>query len=368
MAKALKMINIHPNPQQPREYFDAEKMAELTASVKEFGVMTPIEVRRRPEGGYEIVMGERRYRANKEAGNTTIKAEIVDVPSDIKAFRRAMGENLGRCDMTPLEEGRGYRRILEEDTAEDGSPLTEADVANAYGKTVRHVKIRIQLLDLVPEAQHHLTHGHIGLAAAHRISELKPENQQAVIKKWAKGGDDGKAMDENSLLHFAHQVREQERQPGFFDVEELTEDEKTERRAAQIRTRNKLDQIERVRSLLEELAKTPLEDLASALEGQIGARLEQLERTAKSLQDAKFAIRQAKACADARRIVASSAAEAPKQVESGTEDAEVQTVDLDAEFATLLAEVITENAPGDGGEERHNEDAAADETSVPVAA
>nr|BEK65772.1 hypothetical protein KPHV_29990 [Kitasatospora purpeofusca] len=368
MAKTLKMINIHPNPNQPREFFDEEKMAELVASVKEHGVMTPIEVRRRPEGGYEIVMGERRYRANKEVGNPLIKAEIVEVASDIKAFRRAMAENVNRADMTPLEEGRGYRRILDEDVNDDGSPLTEKDVADAYGKTVRYVKIRLQLLDLIPSAQHHLTHGHIGTAAAHRISELKPENQKAVITKWAQGGEGGKPMDENALLHFAHQVREQERQPSMFDVEELTDDEKAERASRKWSTRNKLDRIEQVRALLEELAKTPVEELASALEGQIGARLDQLERTAKSLQDAKFAVRQAKACADARRIVASSAAEAPKRAEPDTEDAEA--VDLDAEFATLLAEVVTENAPGadgDDSEERHTE-GAADETPVPVAA
>ncbi|WP_316521250.1 ParB/RepB/Spo0J family partition protein [Kitasatospora brasiliensis] len=348
MAKLLKMAQIHPNPNQPREYFDEEKMAELRGSVEEFGVMAPIEVRRRPQGGYEIVMGERRYRANKEAGNTTIRAEIVDTASDIKAFRRSMAENLGRADMTPLEEASGFRRILDEDRNEDGSELTEADVAKAFGKTPRFIKMRLQLLSLIPAAKHHLTHGHIGAAAAHRISELKPENQEAVIKKWANGGDNGKPMDENELLHFAHQVREQERQPGMFDVEELTEDEKAERTAARRATRNKLDQIERVRELLEELAKTPIKDLAVALEGQIVARLDQLERTAKSLQDAKFHLRQAKACADVRQIVASSAAAAPTLSEAPDEDGSAEPGDpdalLEAEFADMLAEIVAEDA------------------------
>nr|BFD91000.1 hypothetical protein KitaXyl93_23600 [Kitasatospora sp. Xyl93] len=362
MAKTLKMTQIHPNPKQPREYFDEEKMAELRGSVEEFGVMTPIEVRRRPQGGYEIVMGERRYRANMEVGNTTIRAEIVDTASDIKAFRRSMAENLGRADMTPLEEASGFRRILDEDRNEDGGELTEADVAKAFGKTPRFVKMRLQLLSLIPSVRHHLTHGHIGVAAAHRISELKPENQEAVIKKWANGGDDGQAMDENELLHFAHQVREQERQPGMFDVEELTEDEKVERTAARRATRNKLDQIERVRELLDGLAKTPVEELAVALEGQIVARLDQLERTAKSLQDAKFQIRQAKAHADARQIVASSAAVAPTLSETPDEDGNASLGNpdalLEAEFADMLAEIIAEDAGTAQGAD----------ASVPVAA
>ncbi|MEU3559739.1 ParB/RepB/Spo0J family partition protein [Kitasatospora sp. NPDC006786] len=348
MAKMLKLTQIHPNPTQPREYFDEEKMDELRDSVREFGVIQSIEVRRRPAGGYEIVAGERRYRASVDVGKTTIKAEIVDTASDIKAFRRSMAENLGRADMTPLEEAAGYRRILDEDRNGDGSELTEADVAKSFGKTPRYVKMRLQLLSLVPSVRHHLTHGHIGVAAAHRISELQPENQEAVIKKWANGGDDGKAMDENELLHFAHQVREQERQPSMFDVEELTEDEKVERSAVRRATRNKLDRIEQVRELLDGLAKTPIEELAVALEGQIVARLDQLERTAKSLQDAKFQIRQAKACADARQIVASGAAAAPTLSEAPGRNDAADTANpdarLEAEFADMLAEIVAEDA------------------------
>ncbi|MGW7579810.1 ParB/RepB/Spo0J family partition protein [Kitasatospora sp. NPDC054768] len=371
MAKMLKMSQIHPNPNQPREYFDDEKMAELRSSIEEFGVLAPIEVRRRPQGGYEIVMGERRYRANGEVGKTTIKAEIVDTVSDIKAFRRSVAENVNRADMTPLEEGRAFQRILDEDINDDGSALTDADVAKAFGKTTRFVRIRIQLLDLVPAVQHHLTHGHIGLAAAHRISELTPKNQQAVIEKWAKGeGENGRKMDENELLHFAHQVREQERQPSMFDVEELTEEQRTLRSAARKATCNKLDQIEKVRGLLEELAKTPVEELAVALEGEIGARLEQLERTAKSIQDAKFQLRQAKAHADARQIVASSAATAPTLTVVPDQDGDAEQgepdagADLDAEFATMLAAVAAETTHD------AERDAAPDiaDTSMPVAA
>ncbi|MEU8919434.1 ParB/RepB/Spo0J family partition protein [Kitasatospora sp. NPDC048545] len=323
MAKTLKMSKVHPNPAQPREYFDPEKMVELRDSIIEHGLMTAIEVRKRADGEYEIVMGERRYRANEMAGNTTIKVEIVEVASDIKAFGRAMAENVNRADMTPIEEGRGFRRILDEDTHDDGTALEVEDVAKRFGKSPKYVKVRMALLDLIPEVQERVTLGNIGTGAAHRISELTPKNQLAVLKKWADEG-----LSENELLHFAHQVREQERQPSMFDIEELTDDEKKERIGAQKATRNKLDQIERIRALADELARTPVQELAAALGGELGARLDQLERAAKAIQDAKFAVRQAKAFADAQEIVVNNSALRSTLAE---EDAAI-----DAELAAIL--------------------------------
>ncbi|MCX4749138.1 ParB/RepB/Spo0J family partition protein [Kitasatospora sp. NBC_01287] len=333
MAKTLKMAKVHPNPNQPREYFDPEKLIELRDSIVQHGLMNAIEVRKRPDGDYEIVMGERRYRAAEMAGHTTIKVEIVDLPSDIAAFRRAMAENVNRHDMTALEEGRGYRRILAEDTREDGTPLTVEDVAKAFGKSPRYVKMRMDLLRLIPEVQERVTLGNIGTGAAHRISELTPKNQLDVLKKWAAEG-----LSENDLLHFAHQVREQQNQPSMFDIEELSDDEKKERIAAQRATRNSLDQIERTRALLEELARTPVEELAAALGGQLGARLDQLERVAKAIQDAKFQVRQAKAFADAKEIVVANTA-----VQPSLDDEDDERDPIDAE----LAEIITSAQDGD---------------------
>ncbi|MFE2346051.1 ParB/RepB/Spo0J family partition protein [Kitasatospora cineracea] len=334
MAKTLKLSKVHPNPTQPREYFAPEKMAEMVTSIKKHGQITAIEVRKRPDGEYGIVMGERRYRACLEAGLTTIKAEVVEVASDIRAFGRAMAENVNRADMTPIEEGKGFRRILTEDVKDDGSPLAIEDVAQMFGKTVKYVKVRMALLDLIPEVQKHVTHGDIGTGAAHRISELSPENQLSVLKKWAKEG-----MGENELLHFAHQVREQQRQPSMFDVEELSDDEKQERIATQRATRNKLDQIERVRALADELAKTPVAELAAALGGELGVRLDQLERAAKSIQDAKFQIRQAKAFSDAAEIVVSNAAVQPDL----TQDEGPTGEEINAElFNSIVAEIQAE--------------------------
>ncbi|MEU5384044.1 ParB/RepB/Spo0J family partition protein [Kitasatospora cineracea] len=338
MAKTLKMSKIHPNPTQPREYFDPEKLIELRDSIIEHGLMTAIEVRRRADGDYEIVMGERRYRANEMAGKATIKVEIVETPSDIKAFGRAMAENVNRQDMTPIEEGKGFRRILDEDAHDDGAPLTVDDVAKKFGKSAKYVRVRMGLLDLIPEVQERVTLGNIGTGAAYRISELTPENQLSVLKKWADEG-----LSENELLHFAHQVREQQRQPSMFDVEELSDEEKQERIATQKATRNKLDQIERVRALADELARTPVEDLAVALGGELGARLDQLERAAKAIQDAKFQVRQAKAFQDAQEIVVSNAATRPSLDPDHDHDP------IDAELSEIItaAQAADADAPAD---------------------
>ncbi|MFC8447744.1 ParB/RepB/Spo0J family partition protein [Kitasatospora sp. NPDC057223] len=347
MAKTLKMSKVHPNAAQPREYFDPEKLIELRDSIIEHGLMTAIEVRRRADGDYEIVMGERRYRANEMAGNTTIKVEIVEIASDIKAFGRAMAENVNRHDMTPIEEGRGFRRILDEDTQDDGTPLTVEDVAKRYGKSSKYVKVRMALLDLIPEVQERVTLGNIGTGAAHRISELTPENQLSVLKKWA-----AEDMTENELLHFAHQVREQQRQPSMFDVEEMSDDEKKERVATQKATRNKLDRIEGIRALADELARTPVTELAAALGGELGARLDQLERAAKSIQDAKFQVRQAKAFSDAAQIVVSNAAVQP--------DLTADQDPIDAELAEIIiaTKEAEADAPADGAERVGDTDGA----------
>ncbi len=372
-SKTLRLNQIKPNPNQPRDYFDEEKMKELIASVKEYGVISPVEVRPTAPGEYELILGERRYRAAREAGLTTIPARIIAIDSEIKAFRRAVAENVNRADMTPLEEGAAFRRIITEDRNDDGSALELKDVAAMFGKTATYVKMRIQLLDLIPEMQHHLTKGHIGLAAAHRISELKVENQQAVLKKWTQGKNSEEAMTENDLLHFAHQVREQERQPGMFEVEELTEEQREERTAARKATRNLLDRIEQIRGELEQVAKMTPEELDNLLGGQLGARISQLDRVGKAIQDARFAMRQAKVRADAREIIVSTAGAAPNLAEEEPDADQAKaatgepegTVDLDAEFDSMLTEVMAEQAQAVEGEAVHTE--IVDEALEPVA-
>jgi ParB family chromosome partitioning protein len=98
----LPLAEIQPRTQQPRRYFDPEALTELIASVKQHGILQPLLVRKRPSGGYELVAGERRYRAAQEIGLTQVPVYIRDL-NDHDAFQLALIENLQREDLNPLE-------------------------------------------------------------------------------------------------------------------------------------------------------------------------------------------------------------------------------------------------------------------------
>ncbi|MFF3976923.1 ParB/RepB/Spo0J family partition protein [Streptomyces sp. NPDC001828] len=317
----LKMRQIAPNPRQPREVFDEEALTELANSIKEHGLLQPVVVRRHemplPNGksstiGYELVAGERRFRANKLAGNITIEAKILltegDVEiSDMESFTKAMAENLNRQDMLPLEEARGFKKLL--DAEEDATP---ASVAKTFSKSVQYVNQRLALLALRPEIQTAVDLGHIGTQAAVQIAALSQGNQKAVFEDWKKGD-----KSDNQLVHIAYAMRKQEKaaqQDSMVDVEEMTPEEKTQRTRAQAKTKSDLDEIERMCELLDSIGKADPMDLARALEGQVGKRLEQMDRVAGFVQKARFNLRQAKAHADASEIMVNPAAAAPDLV------------------------------------------------------
>ena len=110
-AVTLRISEIEPNREQPRKDFDEEALAELTSSIMQFGVLQPILVRPIIGGGYQIVAGERRYRASRMAGLTEIPAVIREL-SDDETMELAMIENLQREDLTPIEEAKGYKVLI----------------------------------------------------------------------------------------------------------------------------------------------------------------------------------------------------------------------------------------------------------------
>ena len=109
----LPLVQITPNPRQPRQVFDEEAMAELVHSIKEVGLLQPVVVRRTGEAAYELIMGERRWRATQEAGLETIPA-IVRETDDDDMLRDALLENLHRSQLNPLEEAAAYRQLLDD--------------------------------------------------------------------------------------------------------------------------------------------------------------------------------------------------------------------------------------------------------------
>lgn len=176
--------DITPNPHQPRVHFDEEALAELTASIQQIGVLQPVLVRPSQSGnGYELIAGERRWRAAGRAGLATIPA-VVRLTDDVAAVEHALVENLHREDLTPLEEAAAYQQLVEE------FELTHDQVAERVGKSRSAITNTLRLLGLPPSIQHLLADGK--LTAGHARALLgTPDRalqeelaQRAVAEGW----------------------------------------------------------------------------------------------------------------------------------------------------------------------------------------
>jgi ParB family chromosome partitioning protein len=141
----IPISSIHPNPHQPRENFDEETLASLTASIREVGVLQPILVRSDGEA-YELVAGERRWRAAKRAGLVTIPA-LVRTADDVASMTQALVENLHREDLNPMEEAAAYQQLIED------FGLTHEEVASRVGRTRASVSNTLRLFQLPPGLQ-----------------------------------------------------------------------------------------------------------------------------------------------------------------------------------------------------------------------
>ncbi len=154
----LPLETIHPSPRQPRRRFEPEATAGLAASIRLQGVLQPVVVRPRPEGGYELVAGERRWRAAREAGVPTVPALVRDV-DDRDTLLLGLVENVARENLSPVEEARAYASLIDE------FELSLGEVAERVGRSKASVSNRIRLLELPEEvlwmlARGELTEGH----------------------------------------------------------------------------------------------------------------------------------------------------------------------------------------------------------------
>lgn len=137
---------IAPNPHQPRAYFDEEALASLTASIAELGVLQPILVRELGEERFELIAGERRWRAAKRAGLQTIPVVVRQV-DEVLSLEQALVENLHREDLNPLEEAAAYQQLMEDFS------LTQEQVAQKVGKSRSSVANTLRLFQLPPTIQ-----------------------------------------------------------------------------------------------------------------------------------------------------------------------------------------------------------------------
>lgn len=167
----LPVDSIEPNPKQPREVFDEEALAELVASIREVGVLQPVVVRETTPGRYQLVMGERRLRASREAGESTIPA-IVRETADDALLRDALLENLHRQQLNPLEEAAAYQQLL----AEFGT--THDELAERIGRSRSQVSNTIRLLGLPPTVQRRVAAGVLSAGHARALLSLADAEAQ----------------------------------------------------------------------------------------------------------------------------------------------------------------------------------------------
>lgn len=169
---SLPIASIVTNPDQPRKSFDETQLSELSDSIKQNGVLQPILVRKKDDM-YEIVAGERRYQASKLAGLKEIPAIVRDI-DDAEVFQIALIENLQRSDLTPIEEARGYRQLL------DTKGLTQEGLAKILSKSRSAIANTLRLMDLPQEVQDMMEEGQI--TAGHARAILAVPTEEGRIK------------------------------------------------------------------------------------------------------------------------------------------------------------------------------------------
>lgn len=160
--EVIPVGNITPNPNQPRVHFDEAALSELTASVGEIGVLQPIQVRPLGDGQYELIAGERRWRAARRAGLAVVPA-IVTAIDDVASVERALVENLHREDLTPLEEASGYQQLAED------FDMTHEQIAVRMGKSRSTITNSLRLLSLPAGIQHLLADGRLSAGHARAL-------------------------------------------------------------------------------------------------------------------------------------------------------------------------------------------------------
>lgn len=249
----IPTASVSPNPHQPRRHFDEESLVELSASIAEMGVLQPILVRPVDDDRYELIAGERRWRAAQRAGLATVPA-IARATSDITAVEQALVENLHREDLTALEEAAAYQQLLED------FELTHDDLAGRVGKSRSTITNSIRLLGLPPGVQALLADGQLSAGHARALLGTPDRTRQealateAVAEGWSvrmveqavrgddvpgtSGPDDEAGDGRSGTIDGAGLTPATKlRPPGLLELEELLADHLETRVAVQLGAR-----------------------------------------------------------------------------------------------------------------------------------
>lgn len=180
-ASTLPVNEIEPNRDQPRKYFDDEALGELADSIREHGVLQPLLVRPLPNGRYQLIAGERRWRASRMVGLRELPVVIREM-SDLEAMQFALIENLQREDLNPIEEAMGYRQLI------DSCDMTQEKVAASVGKSRPAVANALRLLALPASVLEMVSKGRV--SAGHAKALLSLEDEPLILETAAKVADD----------------------------------------------------------------------------------------------------------------------------------------------------------------------------------
>jgi ParB family transcriptional regulator, chromosome partitioning protein len=222
----LPISAIRPNPQQPREHFDEEALAALAESIREVGVLQPVLVRE-ADDGYELIAGERRWRAARRVGLQTIPA-IVRVADDAAMLQQAIVENVQREQLNPLEEAAAYQQLIEDFS------FTHDEVATRVGRGRATITNTLRLLQLPPSIQRYLKDGALRMGHARALLGTPDRAFQEQLARRA-------ATDDLSVREVEEAIRQREdtpatraaakgtpggrlRPPGLLELEELLGD------------------------------------------------------------------------------------------------------------------------------------------------
>ncbi|WP_406178040.1 ParB/RepB/Spo0J family partition protein [Streptomyces canus] len=217
---------IDRDPGQPREHFDEASLQELAKSMAKLGQLQPITVRYIPETKrFTLVMGERRWRAARIAELPQMQAVVLHGAGDgLETFAKAVAENVGRENMTSIEEAKGFKKLVDGRMDEHGKQIepgyTVDEVAELVGKSPAYVQWRIDLLRLCPEAQEALVKNQLPVGLAWYVGKLSDDNQVRFLGKWARG-DFKSARDAEAFAQALHtEEKRQEQQGSFFVLSE----------------------------------------------------------------------------------------------------------------------------------------------------
>ena len=211
--------SIQANPNQPRKHFAPKELDELALSIKEHGVLQPVLVDEKPDGGYELISGERRYRASKIAGLSQIPA-IVKKMADQQKLEVSLIENIQREELTTLEESFAYNRLINE------FGLTQQQVANKVGKARSTISNAVRMIELPDEVKKALNEGKIKMGEARALLGLKDKQEQlemlsSMLGKKISGQDLERAISRKSM---GRKVQARRRDPNLVYLEDQLRD------------------------------------------------------------------------------------------------------------------------------------------------